>query len=152
VKKTLILGVGNLLLTDDGVGVHTIRRLVESGRVPEGVQVEDGGTCGLDLLQFLEGVERLVVVDATNMRKAPGTILRMADDQVPAYLSLKTSPHEIGLPELMLTAQLTGIYPSKVVVYGVQPDSLATGIGMTPAVEAAVERVVELVLQEVSTP
>ncbi len=81
-----------------------------------------------------------MVVDAAKFGKAPGTIMRMENDQVPAYLSLKTSPHEIGLPELMLTAQLTGIYPPHVVVFGVQPDSLDTGIGLTPAVAEAVDQ------------
>lgn len=147
---TLVLGVGNLLLSDDGVGVHTIQRLKESGRLPEEVQVEDGGTCGLDLLQFLEDVDHLVVVDAAHFGKEPGAILRMENEQVPAYLALKTSPHEIGLPELMLTAQLTGIYPERVVVFGVQPQSLETGIGLTPPVAAVVDRLMDAVVQEVS--
>jgi hydrogenase maturation protease len=149
-KKTLVLGVGNLLLSDDGVGIHTIQRLQEAHTLPEEVQVVDGGTCGLDLLQFLEGIERLIIIDAAQMGKPPGTVVRMEGEQVPAFLSLKTSPHEIGLPELLFAAKLTDIYPQDVVVFGVQPESLETSLGLTPAVEARVDELVELVSAEVN--
>lgn len=148
-RKTLVLGVGNLLLSDDGVGIHTIQRLQEAHTFPEEVQVVDGGTCGLDLLQFLEGIERLIVVDAAQLGKTPGTVVRLEGEQVPAYLALKTSPHEIGLPELLFAAKLTNIYPSEVVVFGVQPESIETNLGMTPAVAARVDELVELVSTEV---
>lgn len=147
-KKTLVLGVGNLLLSDDGVGIHTIQRLQAAYPLPEEVQVVDGGTCGLDLLQFLEGVERLIIVDAAQMGKPPGTVVRLEGEQVPAFLSLKTSPHEIGLPELLFAAKLTDIYPQEVVVFGVQPESIETSLGLTPAVEARVDELVELVMAE----
>lgn len=148
-KKTLVLGVGNLLLTDDGVGIHTIQRLQAAHTFPEEVQVVDGGTCGLDLLQFLEGIERLIIVDAAQMNQLPGTVLRMEGEQVPAYLALKTSPHEIGLPELLFAAKLINIYPPYVVVIGVQPESIETHLGLTPAVAARVDELVEMVVEEV---
>ncbi len=149
-KKTLVLGVGNLLLSDDGVGIHTIQRLQAAHRLPEEVQVVDGGTCGLDLLQFLEGIERLIIVDAAKMGKPVGTVVRLEGEQVPAYLSLKTSPHEIGLPELLFAAKLTKIYPAEVIVFGVEPESIETSLEMTPAVAARVDELVELVAAEVA--
>lgn len=148
-KKTLVLGVGNLLLTDDGVGIHTIQRLQEAQTFPEEVQVLDGGTCGLDLLQYLEGVERLIIVDAAQLGQPAGTIVRMEGEQVPAFLSLKTSPHEIGLPELLFAAKLTDIYPQEVVVFGVQPESIETSLGLTPALAARVDELVEMLAAEV---
>ncbi len=148
-KKTLVLGVGNLLLTDDGVGIHTIQRLQESHTLPEEVQLLDGGTCGLDLLQYLEGIERLIIIDAARLGKPAGTVERMEGEQVPAYLSLKTSPHEIGLPELLFAARLTDIYPQEVVVFGVQPESIETGLELTPAVAARLDELVEMVAAEV---
>ena len=147
--KTLVLGIGNLLLTDDGVGIRAIQLLEERYALPEEVQVVDGGTCGLDLLQFLEGVDHLVIIDAARLGKTPGSIARMEDDQVPAYLALKTSPHEIGLPELLFTARLTDIYPPKVVVLGMQPESIETSLGLTPAVAAHLEELVEMAAVEV---
>ena len=147
--KILVLGIGNLLLTDDGVGIRAIQLLEERYALPEEVQVVDGGTCGLDLLQFLEGVDHLVIIDAARLGKTPGSIARMEDDQVPAYLALKTSPHEIGLPELLFTARLTDIYPPKVVVLGMQPESIETSLGLTPAVAAHLEELVEMAAVEV---
>lgn len=147
--NTLILGIGNLLLTDDGVGIHAIQRLQEEYTLPEEVRVVDGGTCGLDLLQFMEGVERLVIVDAANLGRPPGSIARLVDDQVPAYLALKTSPHEIGLPELMFTARLTDIYPPQVVVLGMQPESIETAVGLTPHVAEKLDELVALLADEV---
>lgn len=147
--NTLLLGIGNLLLTDDGVGIHAIQQLQTRYTLPAEVQVVDGGTCGLDLLQFLEGVDKLVILDAANLRKPPGTIVRMEGDQVPAYLAIKTSPHEIGLPELLFAARLSEIYPPQVVIFGMQPQSIETWLGLTPVVEGKLEEFVELAAREI---
>jgi len=148
-KKILVLGIGNLLLSDDGVGIHAIQQLEKQYTLPAEVQVVDGGTCGLDLLQFLEGVDHLVIIDAAQLGKPPGTIVRMEGDHVPAYLALKTSPHEIGLPELLFTARLTDIYPPRVVIFGMQPQSIETTLGLTPPVAAKLDELVSLAAQEI---
>ncbi len=119
-QRTLILGVGNLILSDDGVGIHAVRLLQEKVKFDESVQVIDGGTCGLDLLQYLEGIDRLIVLDAAKPDHSPGKITRITGEKVPAYLSIKTSPHEIGLPELLFAAKLSDIYPKEVVIYCVE--------------------------------
>ena len=110
----------------------------------------DGGTCGLDLLQFLEGVEHLIVVDAANLGQPPGTIARLEGEAVPAFLAQKVSPHEINLPELLFSAKLTGIYPKRVVVLGIQPQTIETGVDLSPAVAARVDELVERVLAEIA--
>ena len=145
---TLVLGVGNLLMSDDGVGVHAVQRL-EKRTLPPGVEVLDGGTCGLDLLQFFEGVERLIVLDAANLGREPGAIVRLAGDDVPAFLAMKVSPHEINLPELLFSAKLSGIYPREVVVLGVQPETIETGVELSPPVAAQVDALIERALAEV---
>ncbi|HSJ53923.1 MAG TPA: hydrogenase maturation protease, partial [Anaerolineae bacterium] len=111
----LVLGTGNLLLSDDGVGIHAVWRLGELADLPEEVQVLDGGTLGLDLLYHLEGVSRLIVVDAVKAGRPPGTLARLGGDEVPAYFSQKLSPHQIGLPDLLLAARLRDLYPQEVV-------------------------------------
>ena len=148
-KKSLILGVGNLLLSDDGVGVRVIERIEAGGGLPEGVQTLDGGTCGLDLLHFLEGVDNLVVIDAADFGAAPGTIRRFEGEAVPAFLAQKVSPHEINLPELLFSAKLTDIYPARVVVLGVQPQTIAVGLELSPPVAARVEELAALALSEI---
>jgi hydrogenase maturation protease len=148
VGKTLVLGVGNLLLSDDGVGVHTIQRLQEVARLPEGVQVVDGGTSGLDLLHYLEGVSHMIIVDAVETGQAPGTLMRITGDQVPAYLSLKMSPHEIGLPDMLFAAKLRDLYPEEVVIWGVQPATTGVGLDLSPPVAAQLDVLVEKVLEQ----
>ncbi len=146
--KTLILGVGNYLLSDDGLSVHVLERLVQTERLPEDIEVVDGGTCGLDLMQFLEGVSNLIIVDAVNAGKEPGTIIRLSGDQVPAYLALKISPHDIGLPDLLATAKLRDLYPETVVVLGIQPESLAVSVDLSPSVASKVDTLVDMILEE----
>ena len=148
--KTLVLGVGNLLLSDDGVGVHTIWRLQEVAQLPEEVQVLDGGTMGLDLLYYLEGVSHLLIVDAVETGGPPGTLTRIAGEQVPAYLSLKMSPHEIGLPDMLFAAKLRDLYPEEVVVWGVQPETVEVGLDLSPSVAAQMDVLVEKILEELT--
>lgn len=153
--STLILGVGNLLLSDEGVGLRVVERLVTTHTLPEEVQVLDGGTLGLDLLYYLVGadgrpVENLLIVDAVEMGRAPGTLLRLEEDEIPVFLSMKMSPHQIGIPDMLLAAKLRDIYPRHVVLWGVQPGTLDVGLDLSPRVSAQVDVVVAKVLEELS--
>jgi len=149
-SKTLVLGVGNLIQSDDGVGIHAIRRLLELAELPDDVQVVDGGTMGLELLHCLEGVAHLVVVDAVETGMPAGTLIRMADDQVPAYLSLKMSPHQIGLPDLLFASKLRDLYPQQVVIWGIQPAAIEMGLELSPAVADQLDALVQKVLDEIA--
>ena len=148
-QRTLILGVGNLILSDDGVGIHAVRLLQENVNLNDTIKVVDGGTCGLDLLQYLVGIDRLIVLDAAKPDHSPGKITRITGEKVPAYLSIKTSPHEIGLPELLFAAKLSDIYPKEVIIYCVEALSLETGIELSPTVEKQVENLILQVRDEV---
>ena len=145
---TLVLGVGNLLLSDEGVGVHVIQRLLAEYQIPEEVQVLDGGTLGLDLLYYLEGVENLLIIDAVDMDGEPGELLRLEGDEVPSMLTIKMSPHHIGIPDMLSAARLKGCYPPNVVLWGVQPDSLELGVDLSPVIDARVDVLVGKVLAE----
>jgi hydrogenase maturation protease len=144
--KTLILGVGNLLMSDEGVGVRVIERLTERYWLPEEVQTLDGGTLGMDLLFYLEGVDNLILVDAVDAGEPPGTIVRMEGDDVPAFLSVKISPHQIGVPDMLFAAKLKDLYPKELVLFGVQPERLAIGMELSFTVEALVDELVDYVI------
>lgn len=147
-STTLILGVGNYLQTDDGVSVHTLEYLISNDMIPSHIQVVDGGTCGLDLLQYLEGVENLILVDAVHAGKEPGTIIRMEGDRIPAYLAMKMSPHDIGLPDLLATAKLRDIYPARVVVVGIEPESVQFGVGLSNTIANKIPEFAEAIRKE----
>jgi hydrogenase maturation protease len=151
--RTLILGVGNLLLSDEGVGLRVVERLAATYELPEGVQILDGGTLGLDLLYYLEGadrrpVERLLIIDAVEMGREPGTLLRMEGDEIPAFLSVKISPHQIGIPDMLFAAKLKDLYPRNVVLWGVQPGTLDVGLELSSPVAAQVDVLVEKAVEE----
>lgn len=149
--KTLILGVGNLLLSDEGVGVRVIERLLAEYDLPEQVQVLDGGTLGLDLLYYLEGVENLLIIDAVEMESEPGELLRMEGEDVPAFLSVKMSPHQIGIPDMLFAAKLRDLYPRNVVLWGVQPAKLDVGMELSPLINAKIDVLVGKTLAELDS-
>jgi hydrogenase maturation protease len=147
--QTLILGVGNLLMSDEGVGVHVIQRLVADYQLPEEVQVLDGGTLGMDLLYYLEGAENLLLIDAVQARKEPGTLVRLEGDEVPAFMSIKISPHQLGVPDMLAAAKLKGnCYPQRIVLWGIQPELVEIGLDLSSTVESKVDIIIENILEQ----
>jgi hydrogenase maturation protease len=150
VKKTLVLGLGNILLSDEGVGVRVVERLQERYAFPSEVQMLDGGTLGLDLMLYVESADRLLVVDALDTGATPGTVARLEGEEVPAFFSLKISPHQMGLADLLAAARLCDCYPEEVVLWGVQPEVMDVGLELSPAIATQVETLVDKVLAELS--
>ena len=144
----LVLGLGNTIMTDDGFGVRAVEALASRYRFPAEVQLLDGGTLGLDLLPRLEGIERLLIVDALQMDAAPGAVFRLAGEEVPRAFAGKLSVHQMGVQDLLAVSELMGHLPGELVVWGVQPESIEMGTELTPAVAAAIEPVVAGVLEE----
>ena len=143
-----MLGLGNVLLGDEGVGVWVVERLQKLYEFPQEVQVLDGGTLALDLLPYVEDADRLLVIDALEMTAKPGTVARLEGDEVPAFLSVKISPHQMGLADLLAAARLRGLYPEELVLWGVQPGELKVGLELSPPVAAQVEVLIEKALVE----
>lgn len=146
--KTLVLGLGNILLQDEGAGVRVVERLQAEYVFPNDVTVLDGGTLGLDLLHVLEESERAVVVDAVRSDKEPGALVRLRNAEIPAFLGPKVSPHQVGLQDLLGLAQLRGHLPGEVILLGVQAGRLEPGLDLSPAVAAQVEPLTAHVLEE----
>lgn len=136
ILKTTILGIGNTLISDDGVGVHIVNKLSDEYSFPDDVTLIDGGTKGLDLLPFIEGSGRLLIIDAANFRKEPGTIDTVIGDRIPAFLSQKLSVHQIGLPDMLFAAKLMDISPPEMCLIGIQPKSMETSTEMSEEITA----------------
>jgi hydrogenase maturation protease len=148
-SETLVLGLGNILLSDEGVGVRVVERLLEQYDFPEGVRVMDGGTLGLDLLPYVEDASRLLVVDAVQARVPSGTLVRMMGDEIPVFLDAsKVSPHQEGLQDLLAVAALKGYLPREVIFWGVQIESLGVGLDLSDVVAGQVDPLVGEVLAE----
>ena len=144
-KDILVLGVGNLLLKDEGVGIHVIRAL-EKEELPPNVSLMDGGTGGLHLISWIQDYNRIIMVDATLDHNPPGTIRlirpRYATDFPPLM-----SAHEIGLRDMIGAMILTEKLPDIQLIVVSAEDISEVGMELTPAVEAAVPEVVEMVKQ-----
>jgi hydrogenase maturation protease len=165
-KPILVLGIGNILLKDEGAGVHVVRELsvrAERGRpaLPDGVELYDGGTFGIDLLDTLANRRKVIVIDAVRpvLRStrtgaeggadaAPGTVLRFTAADLAQREEADLSLHQVGLFETLAMARQLGCAPEEVVIFGIVPATLESGLELSPEVAAVVPKVVELVLAE----
>lgn len=141
----LVLGLGNTLFGDEGVGVAAADRLV--GRRLPGIEVLDGGTLGIALLPQIEGRDRLLVLDAVLVEgAAPGEIITIRGDDMPRGQRLLISAHQVGIAETLDAAELSGQRPADVAVVGMVPASLDTGHGLSPTVAARLDAMVDAAL------
>jgi hydrogenase maturation protease len=146
-SKTLVLGIGNSLLSDEGVGIHVVRRLAQRYPRSPGVEWLDGGTLSFTLAGVIAQARYLLVVDAARLDAPPGTIGRFEDGALDAYLGGKGgSVHEVGLADLLDMARLTGDLPERRCLIGVQPGCMDWGEAPTPEVAAAIPAVMDLVV------
>lgn len=142
-----MLGLGNLVHSDDGAGIHAVQRLQTDPRVPPDVVVMDGGTLGLGLLPHISGFERLLVIDAIDAGDAPGTLIRL-EGRALADMPGRASVHQLGFSDLMVAMKLLGDLPGEVVVFGVQPMSTEWSAELTPAVEKAIGPLLDSVIEQ----
>jgi hydrogenase maturation protease len=147
-QEILVLGVGNILLSDEGIGVRVVEALEEEA-LPESVELLDGGTAAADLLDRLEGRRKIIIIDAVRGGGRPGDVYRFAPADVGGSDQMQTSVHQVGLLEALAMAEYLGETPRNVVIYGVEPASLGWGLELSPAAAAVLPRVVGLVLEEI---
>ena len=148
--KTLVLGLGNTIMSDDGIGPKVIELLQQYKNIPEEIELLDGGTLGLDLLPRLEGVGRLIIVDAVETGQLPGTVVRLAGDDVPVALETKLSPHQMGMKDLLAVARLMDCQPAEVILIGMQPASLEMDTELTPVVADNLPAIIDMVMKEIA--
>jgi hydrogenase maturation protease len=148
-KPILVLGVGKLLLKDEGVGVHVARKLMEMD-LPSHVEVLEGGTGGFDLLDEIEGRKKVIVVDTAKAGKPPGTMYRMTTEDIEKAEKARISLHEIDMTDLLNLADLFKIEKPDIVIIGIEPkDMESASLELSPEIEALVPRVIDLVLKEI---
>ncbi len=148
-KPILVLGVGNLVLKDEGVGVHVAQRMQEMD-LPSHVEVLDGGTMGFDLLDDIEGRKKVVIVDTVKGGQPPGTVYRMTIDDIDEMPKSRVSLHDIDMTDVFKLADLFEIEKPEIVIIGVEPkDMESTSMELSPEVEAQIPKVIEVVMREI---
>ena len=119
--RTVVIGLGNPLMGDDGLGIAVLERLQATWDVPPDVELVDGGTWGMNLLPIIERAERVLLLDAIHSGAAPGTLVVIPRDRLPRYLATKISPHQVDLRDVLALAELRGTLPALTTAVGLQP-------------------------------
>lgn len=145
--KTVVLGVGNILLSDEGFGVRVAEALSQRFRFPDAVEVLDGGTLGIELMRFLDGAERLILIDAIHGSE-PGSFRIIQGDDVRLYFQEKVSLHEMGIQEVLASLVVMEKPIAEIVVIGVVPQSLEIGLDLTPLVASRIDEATDSVIRQ----
>jgi len=146
-KKIVILGVGNILLGDEGVGVHVAKE-IEKRELPENVEVIDGGTASMDILSSMKDVDKLIIIDALRCGETPGTVYRLHPEDLLASLDSYVSLHQINVLEGLILARKTGNAPKETVIIGIEPEKIDWGLGVTPEIDKKIPDIINIVLEE----
>ncbi|MDE3152481.1 MAG: HyaD/HybD family hydrogenase maturation endopeptidase, partial [Gemmatimonadota bacterium] len=142
------MGLGNPLMGDDGTGLAALERLQLGWRVPDAVELVDGGTWGMNLLPMIETARRVLFLDAIRTGRAPGTEVVLRGDEIPRALALKLSPHQIDLKDVLGVAALRGTTPEITVAVGLEPGGIEMGDPISPPVAEKLDRLVEMAIEQ----
>ena len=148
--RAVVLGIGNTILTDEAAGVRAAMALEGAYQIPDNVQVIDGGTSGMEMIEDLSDLDLLIVIDVVKTGAAPGTVVKIAGDDIPVFFRRKLSPHQIALPDVLASLELLGTMPQEIVVLGVEPVSLELGMEMTPTVADKIPTLVDMAVAELT--
>lgn len=145
--RILVLGVGNILLSDEAIGVRLVEALAARYVLPDYVEIVDGGTAGMELMETMANRDHLIIADAVvSLKQPPGTVMMLCDDEVPVLFTNKISPHQLGLADVLSALRFTDEFPKRITLVGVIPHSLEPHIGLTPVVTASFETALACVL------
>ena len=148
--RTVVIGVGNLLMKDEGVGIHAVRLLQELD-LPESVEIVDGGTSP-DLIAYTRTGDRVIIVDASKAGGRPGTVYRFHPEDLAEQAADLASAHQLGVTANLRLMELSGTAPREVVIIGVEPGEIAPGLELTQELATRLPVIVEVVLNEIREP
>lgn len=148
-RQITIIGIGNLLLQDDGVGVHVARRLQEMD-LPDGVDVIDGGTSP-ELFTYIESTDKLIVIDAMDTGDVPGSVYRMPIEDFTAGAKGLASLHEVNLVSILKMMSMLDKSPRETVIIGIQPKDMNLGTELSPELQRSIPQIVRVVLDEIKS-
>jgi hydrogenase maturation protease len=148
VSEVVVIGLGNVVMSDDGLGVHALTRLRERQILPDDVELVEGGTAGLLLLPYLADAELAVIIDALDVGAEPGTPVRLDGEDWAEMFQVRMTPHDVGLVDLLGAARVSGAWPAQLVLHGAQPAYTGLGTELSPAVAESLDAVIDAVVAE----
>jgi hydrogenase maturation protease len=144
--RIVVIGVGNLLLKDEGVGIHAVKSLQEID-LPPGIRLIDGGTSP-DLIAFTRAGDKLIIVDAAKAGGEPGAIYRFRPEDLADEKGILTSAHELGVSENLRLMSLTGNEPGETVIIGIEPKEIDWGTELSAVLQQKLPEIVRVILKE----
>ena len=147
-KHVVVIGLGNPLMGDDGLGLVVLDELRTGYAMPPEVELVDGGTWGMNLLPVIEDADELILIDAIDVGAAPGTPVKLERYALPRYLATKISPHQVDLRDVLALAELRGTLPPNTVAFGLQPDSIELRNSLSDRLRCGVDTLAATVVQE----
>lgn len=149
-SKIMVMGVGNVLLSDEGLGVRFLDELKKT-ELPENVELLEGGTAGLELVHLIQEVDFLIIVDALNAQAEPGALFRFHPGDIKVFPEqYEISFHQIGILEVLAMAKVLGQAP-KTLIFGIQPKSLEWGMDISPEIQALFPRLTDFIMKEIDS-
>lgn len=148
-NKTLVLGIGNILLGDEGIGVRVVEQL-QNTNLKKQADLIDGGTAGADLLDVIADRHKVIVVDATDAGAEPGTIFRLLPEDIESRAEAAISLHDVGIAETLLMTRQLGCEPDEVVIFGVQPKDISCSTELSPPIRAVIHELIDMIKHEIS--
>lgn len=149
-KNILVIGMGNVLMQDEGIGVRAVEELDCRYELPAHVRVVDGGTTGMELFEPMRTADFLIIADAVNFDRPTGSLVRIADKEINAFFQTKISNHQLGLSDLLALLAMRGETPRRVVIIGMVPHSLENRLGLSEQAAAGLDAMVEMLLKELA--
>lgn len=146
--RVVVIGLGNPIMGDDGMGLAALEYLQTAYRFPPEVELVDGGTWGVNLLPVIEDADELILIDAIDVGAPPGTFIRLELDRLPRYLATKISPHQVDLRDVLALAELRGTLPPDTLALGLQPDSVELRSSLSDVLRRKVAELGEQVVRE----
>jgi hydrogenase maturation protease len=148
--RVVVIGLGNPLMGDDGLGLAALDELRSGYALPPEVELVDGGTWGMNLLPVIEDAAELILIDAIDVGATPGTFVRLEHARLPRYLATKISPHQVDLRDVLALAELRGTLPVDTVALGLQPGSIELRNSLSDVVRTRVDVLARAVVEELA--
>lgn len=146
-SRTVVIGLGNPLMGDDGLGIAALEQIRRTWRFEPPVDLVDGGTWGMNLLHEIEDSTRVLFIDAITAGVAPGSLIEMTRDDLPKFFATKLSPHQIDLKEVLAAAELRGTLPRDTMAVGLQPERVELSTDLSPCVRDGVGSLVSRIIE-----
>jgi len=146
----LVIGMGNVLMQDEGIGVRAVEELEGRYALPAHVRLVDGGTTGMELFEPMRNADCLIIADAVNFDRPPGSLIRIADEEINAFFHTKISNHQLGLSDLLALLQMKNETPRRVAIIGMVPYGLENRLGLSAPAAAGLDAMVAMLVRELA--